>query len=32
MDLQKFLCEWLKTHIAQRDKQYSGHLRNAGIC
>lgn len=32
MDLQNFLREWLKTHILQRDMQYSGHLRNAGIC
>jgi hemerythrin len=32
MELSDFLREWLKTHILQRDKQYSGHLRTAGIC
>lgn len=31
MDLQEFLCNWLKTHIAQCDKKYSTHLQTAGI-
>jgi hemerythrin-like metal-binding protein len=31
MRLQEFLCNWLKTHIAQRDKKYRGHLQVAGI-
>ena len=31
MDLQEFLCNWLKTHIAQCDKKYSAHLQAAGI-
>jgi hemerythrin len=31
INLQNFLREWLKTHILLRDKQYSAHLRTAGV-
>ncbi len=31
MHLQEFLCNWLQSHILQRDMKYSAPLRAAGI-
>jgi hemerythrin len=31
MELQEFLQDWLKTHIAERDRKYSACLQAAGI-